>query len=437
MSNSRATAAQIISRVLKEKISLKDALSAGVNANINSRDRAFIQELCYGVIRWYAPLRQLCTYLLKKPLNASDQDVYALLLIGLYQLNYLRTSPHAAVHETVQGARELHKVWAVPLINGVLRSFQRQKVSLLKKLPKDSHFAHPDWLIKKLQHAWPNEWQTILAANNHLPPMSLRVNLLKITRKDYVQKLKDKGITGHLSELSATGIILDESCPVIKLPGFMEGEISIQDTAAQLATSLLLLKPGQKVLDACAAPGGKTTHILESQSDLLSCVAVDSDAIRLSKVKDNLNRLSLSDTKVQLLCAKAQNLKSIWKEGLFDRILLDAPCSGTGVIRKHPDIKLLRREEDIGKLAEQQYQLISSLWEILKPDGVLLYVTCSVLPEENSDVLIRFLSHHSDAKEEVLDESWGIACSIGRQIFPKIHGPDGFYYARLRKRLNN
>ena len=407
MSNSRATAAQIISRVIKEKISLKDALSAGLNANINSRDRAFIQELCYGVIRWYAPLRQLCAYLLKKPLNAADQNVYALLLIGLYQLNYLRTSPHAAVHETVQGARELNKVWAVPLINGVLRSFQRQKASLLKKLPKDSHFAHPDWLIKKLQQAWPNEWQTILAANNHLPPMSLRVNFLKITRKDYMQKLKDKDITGHLSELSATGIILDESSPVIKLPGFMQGEVSIQDTAAQLATSLLLLKPGQTVLDACAAPGGKTTHILESQSDLLSCVAVDSDAIRLSKVKENLNRLSLSDTKVQLLCAKAQNLKSIWKEGLFDRILLDAPCSGTGVIRKHPDIKLLRREEDIVKLAEQQYQLISSLWEILKPNGILLYVTCSVLPEENSDVLIRFLSLHADAKEEVLDETWG------------------------------
>lgn len=437
MSNSRAIAAQIISRVLKEKMSLKDALSQGVNANINSRDRAFIQELCYGVIRWYAPLRQLCAYLLKKPLNASDQNVYALLLIGLYQLNYLRTSPHAAVHETVQGARELNKLWAVPLINGVLRSFQRQKASLLKKLPKDSHFAHPDWLIKKLQQAWPNEWQTILAANNHLPPMSLRVNLLKIKRKDYIQKLKDKGITGHLSELSATGIILDESCPVIKLPGFMEGEVSIQDTAAQLATSLLLLKPRQTVLDACAAPGGKTTHILESQSDLLSCVAVDSDAIRLSKVKDNLNRLNLSDTKVQLLCAKAQNLKSIWKEGLFDRILLDAPCSGTGVIRKHPDIKLLRREEDIAKLAEQQYQLISSLWEILNPNGILLYVTCSVLPEENSDVLMRFLSHHADAKEEVLDGTWGVACSVGRQIFPQIHGPDGFYYARLRKGLNN
>lgn len=434
MLNSRTIAAQIISRVLKEKISLKDALASGIKANIASRDRGFIEELSYGVIRWYAPLRQLCSFLLKKPLSPADQDVYALLLIGLYQLNYLETSPHAAVHETVQAAKELHKVWAVPLINGVLRTFQRQKISLLKRLHKDIYFAHPDWLIKKLQQAWPNEWQTILTANNHLPPMSLRVNLLKVTRKDYNQKLKDYAIKGNLSELSSVGIILHESCPVFKLPGFIEGEISIQDTAAQLAAKLLLLEPGLRVLDACAAPGGKTTHILEAQPDLLSCVAVDHDAIRLNKVKDNLSRLGLGDTKVQLLYAKAQDLKNIWKGNLFDRILLDAPCSGTGVIRKHPDIKILRREEDIAKLAEQQYQLLSSLWGLLKPNGILLYATCSVLPEENVEVLRRFLSHCSNAIEEVIDETWGITCPIGRQILPQIHGPEGFYYAKLRKK---
>lgn len=433
MSNSRAIAAQIISNVLIEKISLTDAFAEGMTDAIDSRDRGFIQELCYGVIRWYAPLKQLCSYLLKKPLSPTDQDIYALLLIGLYQLNYLRTPSHAAVHETVQAARELNKAWAVPLINGVLRSFQRQKDSLLKKLPEEVHFAHPDWLIKKLQKAWPNDWQAILEANNHLPPMSLRVNLLKNTRKNYMQKLKDREITGKLSEWSKTGIILDESCPVLKLPGFMEGEISIQDTAAQLAASLLLLEPGQRVLDACAAPGGKTTHILEEQPELKNCVAVDHDAIRLNKIKENLTRLNIADDKVQLLCAKAQELKVNWKGELFDRILLDAPCSGTGVIRKHPDIKLLRREEDVAKLAEQQYQLLSNLWPLLNPNGILLYVTCSVLPEENSDVLLRFLSQYSDAKEDVIEADWGVACPIGRQILPEIHGPDGFYYARLRK----
>ena len=434
MSNSRAIAAQIISRVLVEGVSLTDAFTERLQSDIgSSRDRGFIQELCYGVIRWYGPLKQLCTYLLKKPLNPADQDIYALLLIGLYQLNYLKTSPHAAVHETVQAAREFNKSWAVPLINGVLRSFQRQQANLLKKIPHDLCYAHPEWLLKKLQRAWPNEWQAIIEANNHVPPMSLRINLLKNKREDYAKKLKDKNIAAQLSDLSKTGIVLEESCNVFKLPGFLEGEVSIQDTAAQLAAFLLMLQAGQRVLDACAAPGGKTAHILEAQPNLLSCIAVDKDAIRLNKVKDNLTRLGLVDNKVRLLCAKAEELRTSWKGELLDRILLDAPCSGTGVIRKHPDIKLLRREEDIAKLAEQQYQLLSSLWSLLKPNGILLYVTCSVLPEENSDVLLRFLSRYPDAKEDTLDVKWGVPCSIGRQIFPQIHGTDGFYYARLRK----
>ncbi|MFM2323016.1 MAG: ribosomal small subunit methyltransferase [Pseudomonadota bacterium] len=433
MSNSRAVAAQIISRVLVAGVSLTDAFDESLQDISSSRDRGFVQELCYGVLRWYGPLKQLCAYLLKKPLSPADQDIYALLLTGLYQLNYLKTSPHAAVHETVQAARELNKSWAVPLINGVLRSFQRQQISLLKKMPEDIHYAHPKWLLKRLQQAWPNEWQAIIAANNHVPSMSLRINFLKNKREDYAQKLRDKNITAQLSDLSKAGIILDESCNVFKLPGFSEGEVSIQDTAAQLAAFLLMLQAGQRVLDACAAPGGKTSHILETQPDLLSCIVVDKDAIRLNKVKDNLTRLGLADDKVQLLCAKAEELKSSWKRELLDRILLDAPCSGTGVICKHPDIKLLRREEDIVKLAEQQYQLLSGLWPLLKPDGILLYVTCSVLPEENSDVLVRFLSQYPDAKEEIIDAKWGVACPIGRQIFPQLHGTDGFYYARLRK----
>ena len=435
MSNTRRIAAQIIARFLKEKITLNRALSADINPEIDSCDRAFIQELCYGVVRWYFPLRKLSSYLLKKPLNTSDQDIYALLLIGLYQLNYLNTAPHAAVHETVQAAKELRKLWAAPLINGVLRSFQRQKAVLLEKLPKTTHLAHPDWLIKKLQQAWPNAWRSIIEANNHLPSMSLRVNRLKITREAYAQKLKDNNVNAKLSELSQSGIILDRSFPVDKLPGFMGGEVSIQDTAAQLAASLLLLERGQWVLDACAAPGGKTTHILETQPGLACCVAADSDVARLGRVKDNLKRLKLTDKKVQLLSMKIQDFKISWKGEMFDRILFDVPCSGTGVIRKHPDIKVLRREEDIAKLAEQQYQLLSNLWMFLKPGGILLYVTCSVLPEENTEILKRFLRHQLDASEEIIQETWGLACLIGRQILPEIRGPDGFYYARLRKQI--
>lgn len=433
MSNTRRIAAHIISRFLKEKIALNRILFAEVPSGIDVRDRAFIQELCYGVIRWYFPLKKLSSFLLKKSLNCLDQDIYALVLVGLYQLNYLNISPHAAVYETVQAAKELRKRWAAPLINGVLRSFQREKTVLLKKVSQITHLAHPDWLIKKLQHAWPNAWRSILDANNHLASMSLRVNQLEITRESYLQKLNNNNINATLSELSQSGIILDTSFPVDKLPGFRTGEISIQNISAQLSASLLLLEDGQHVLDACAAPGGKTTHILETQPELACCVAVDADVVRLTRLKNNLKRLKLTDKKIQLFPMKVQDFKIFWKGRMFDRILLDSPCSGTGVIRKHPDIKLLRREKDVIQLADQQYQLLSSLWGLLKPGGILLYVTCSVLPEENANVLKRFLTYHFDAREEIIRETWGLACPIGRQILPEIHGADGFYYARLRK----
>ena len=433
MNNPRALAAQIIARVLGGA-SLTDAFAEGIPNTVESRDRGFIQELCYGVIRWYEPLRQVCSYLLKKPLNANDRDIYALLLIGLYQFIYLKTAAHAAVHETVQAAKDLKKNWAAALINGILRSFQRQQTGLLKKLPNEAHYAHPRWLMKKLQQAWPKDWQAIVEANNQAPPMSLRVNRLKISRDDYLQKLQAKAIEATLSAISDVGIILNETCSVYGLPGFSEGEVSIQDTAAQLAAFLLMLQPKQSVLDACAAPGGKFAHILETQPDLQAAIALDQDKTRLSKIEENLSRLRLMRDGVKLVCTKAQLFKTSWKGEQFDRILLDAPCSGTGVIRRHPDIKLLRREEDIDKLARQQLELLLSLWPLLKPGGILLYATCSVLPEENQGVLQRFLRQQPDAHEHAIDEKWGVACEVGRQIFPQIHGTDGFYYARLQKK---
>ena len=434
MTNPRALAAQIIARVLTEGVSLTEAFAQGLAGVSDSRDRGFIQELCFGVIRWYGPLRQICSYLLKKPLSVSDQDIYALLLIGLYQFIYLKTAAHAAVHETVQAAKELKKNWAAPLINGVLRSFQRQQVGLLKKLSPEAHYAHPRWFIKKLQQAWPQDWQAIIEANNQAPPMSLRVNRLKGSRDSYLQKLQEKAIAAEPSAISAVGILLNEPCNVYGLPGFSAGEVSIQDTAAQLAAFLLMLQPKQCVLDACAAPGGKFSHILETQSDLQTAVAVDQDKIRLSKVAENLARLQLMSAKAKLICAKAQEFKTSWQGELFDRILLDAPCSGSGIIRRHPDIKLLRREEDIPKLAKQQLELLLALWPLLKPNGILLYATCSVLPEENQHVIHRFLAQQPDAKEDIIEAEWGVACQQGRQIFPQIHGTDGFYYARLLKK---
>jgi 16S rRNA (cytosine967-C5)-methyltransferase len=433
MLNSRALSAQIISRVVTEQRSLTEAFAKDLAAGADSRDRGFIQELSYGVIRWNEPLKQICSYLLKKPLGMHDQDIYALLLIGLYQFIYLKTAAHAAIHETVQAARALKKEWAVPLINGVLRSFQRQQVALLKKLPQKAHYAHPHWLIERLQQAWPERWQTILDINNQAPTISLRVNALQNSPANYLQKLNAKQITATLSSLSEVGITLTDTCHVVSLPGFAEGEISIQDTAAQLAAFLLMLQPQQHVLDACAAPGGKLTHILETQPNLHTCIALDHDKNRLQKVADNLSRLKLDQSNVQLICNTVQAFRTTCRDATFDRILFDVPCSGTGVIRRHPDIKLLRREQDIAKLAEQQFELLSALWPLLKPNGLLLYVTCSVLPEENQDVLQRFLSQQSNAKESPIEATWGVACRIGRQIFPTAHGTDGFYYARVLK----
>lgn len=434
MPNPRTLAAKIISHVLTDRISLTQAFAKELDAVDNSRDRGFVQELCYGVMRWYEPLRKISTGLLRKPLSTNDQDINALLLIGLYQFIYLKTAAHAAIHETVQVAKDLKKSWAVPLINAVLRSFQRQQMALLSKLPREAHYAHPTWFIKKLQQAWPTHWEAILAVNNQIPTMSLRVNCLETSRDKMLEKLEAKGIVAKPSPISELGIILDKACNVYELPGFSMGEISIQDTAAQLAASLLMLESKQHVLDACAAPGGKLAHILETQLDLACCVAIDQDKDRLRKVTDNLTRLKLMCDNVQLICSKVQAFKTSWQGEKFDRILLDAPCSGTGVIRRHPDIKLLRRENDIAKLAEQQFELLSALWPLLKPKGILLYVTCSVLPDENQLVLQRFLSQQSDAKEYSINVDWGIACSIGRQIFPQTQGTDGFYYARLLKK---
>ncbi|HSW68625.1 MAG TPA: 16S rRNA (cytosine(967)-C(5))-methyltransferase, partial [Gammaproteobacteria bacterium] len=265
---------------------------------------------------------------------------------------------------------------------------------------------------------------------NQHPPFSLRVNQKKITREKYMEKLAAQQMEVHLIPETLFGITLSVPCNVDQLPQFSEGHVSVQDGAAQLATELLSVLPNQRVLDAAAAPGGKTTHILESQPLLEKLIAVDRDPIRLDSVKENLDRLQL---KTDLICADAGNASEWWDGILFDRILLDAPCSASGVIRRHPDIKLLRKAEDIVQLSKEQSRLLSALWPLLKPNGLLVYATCSVYAEENARVLTAFIAANPDAKEEKINAAWGKACSIGRQILPGMHGMDGFYFACLRK----
>lgn len=430
--NLRAAAARVIYRVLIQGGSLSDCLPETLLQFQDARDQALIQALCYGVCRRYFYLEAMLYELLTHPLKDQDQDIFALLLVGLYQLTDMRIPEYAAVDDTVAAAKDFNKEWAKALINAVLRNYQRRKESLLVHLADnpEAMFSHPDWFIGMLKKSWPEHVGAIMTANNQHPPFALRVNQCHGSREQYLEKLAAQHQEAQIIPETENGIVLSEACDVKLLPGFAAGDISVQDGAAQLAAQLLMLEPGLRVLDACAAPGGKTAHIAEMQPNLAALVAVDNDANRLRTVVENLQRLQLQADCVHSDVAKTQQW---WDGQLFDRILLDAPCSASGVIRRHPDIKLLRRPEDVQNLVAEQTRLLTALWACLKIGGVLLYATCSIFPRENSKVLAAFLAEHPDAEEDKITASWGVACDIGRQILPGMHGMDGFYYARLKK----
>lgn len=430
--NLRAAAANIIHQVANNGKSLSDVLPPMLDKFKEQRDQALLQALCYGVCRRYFFLSAIADALLEKPLKQKDQDIFCLLLVGLFQIIDMRIPDYAAVDETVAAVKDLNKVWAKGLVNAVLRNYQRSAETLVDKLTKndESAYSHPAWIVGKLKKYWPSHWQQILNANNAHPPFALRVNTQKITRENYLQKLQKYSIEADIIPETSAGIIVKNPMDALSLPGFKEGEISVQDGAAQMSASLLELVPGLTILDACAAPGGKTAQILETEPQLKKCIAIDNSENRLQLVKDNLQRLDLTAECIQ---QDAGNTPAWWDGQLFDRILLDAPCSASGVIRRHPDIKLLRRPEDIQNLAKEQERLLTALWPLLKTDGIFLYVTCSIFPEENHRLLERFLTTHPDAKEEKIQAIWGLDCSVGKQILPGMHDMDGFYYARLRK----
>jgi 16S rRNA (cytosine967-C5)-methyltransferase len=414
---------------LQDGQSLTAALDNAFLTMDSVKDRAFIQALCYGVCRQFHRLDFILSQLLDKPLK--DIDVKALALVGLYQLKFMRVKPHAAVSETVLAARK--KPWAKSLINAVLRTYLREQEGLEHKADKSpiAALSHPEWLIKQVEHDWPEQVLKILLENNQQPPMVLRVNLSKISRESYLQLLTEQDIAAQIVSFCPSAIILDKPVPVDLLPGFVDGLVSVQDTAAQLAAGLLDVQPGHRVLDVCAAPGGKTAHILESQSQLKELVAVDIDAARMQRVGENLQRLNLQ---AKLVVGDAANPQSWWDGKPFDRILLDAPCSALGVIRRHPDIKLLRRAEDIGQLQALQKTILQSVWPLLASGGLMLYATCSILKQENEQQIKAFLAEHSDAVELPIDADWGTAGACGRQILTGESVMDGFYYARISKR---
>lgn len=418
----RAFAVQQIMRVTHQGLSLSQLQT---NEQFSARDNALIQHLCYGVIRYYFSLSAIAKKLLQKPLKDKDQDVYTLLLVGLYQILHLNTPEHAAVSETVKATKQLKKPWAKGLLNACLRRFLREREAILSGIQT---INHPDWLSNRIREAWPDDADDLLMANDSQAPMVLRVNLQKISRAQFLESLAPT-ITAHACRRSRAGVCLHQPMAVYEIPGFKQGWFSVQDEAAQLAVEFLQIETQQTVLDACAAPGGKTTHILE-QANEVQVTAIDKDDRRCEKIHENLQRLGLS---ANVVCADSCYPQQAWGEILYDRILLDAPCSATGVIRRHPDIKLLRQAKDITNLAKTQLFLLNQLSTLLKKDGLLMYCTCSVLPEENDNIIKQFIGTRNDIELVELQAQDCLATRFGLQSLPHRTGMDGFYYCLMRK----
>jgi 16S rRNA (cytosine967-C5)-methyltransferase len=432
--NTRALATQAVHAVLTDGYSLSHCLPLFKNKCKTAEDAAFLQALVFGVIRWYPRLEFFANQLLKKPVKQKDNDLLHLIAVGLYQLTDMHVPEHAALAETVEAARLLNKPWATGLINAVLRSYQRRSADLKQLLQSNdaAYYAHPQWLIDTLKIDWPNHWQAILTANNILPPLSLRVNTQKVSRTDYAEQLEKANILATAIPYTYSGIVLKIPTDITTLPGFDAGLFSVQDGAAQLSATLLELAPNLRVLDACAAPGGKTTHILETEPKLAGLIAIDISRERTSVISENLARLQLQAT---VIAADARNPATWWDGKSFDRILCDAPCSSAGVIRRHPDIKYLKTAGDLINLAQQQMQLLNALWPLLKPGGILVYATCSVFAKENDVCVQTFLHATKDAFLLPISIAFGVPKTVGHQILPGQNDMDGFYYARIGKKI--
>lgn len=431
--NTRALAALCCFQVIDQGKSLSEALPQAQQQLSNPQDSALLQEICFGVMRQLPQLETVCQQLMEKPLIKQLRPLQFLLYVGIYQLKFMRIPDHAAISETVEAARSLKGQALTKLINAVLRNVQRQpQLFDFEQAPDAVKYNHPGWLITELQHAYPAQWQTILQASQQKAPLWLRVNISQISPSDYTIALEQAGIafSQPLPQLPAA-ILLAEACDITTLPGYQQGWFSVQDAAAQFAARFLQAENQHHVLDACCAPGGKTCHILELAPEA-TLLALDKDPQRLHRVHDNLQRLGLN---AQVQAADAATPQSWWNGQLFDRILLDVPCSATGVIRRHPDIRWLRKKADIAQLAATQQQILQQIWPLLAPGGVLLYATCSILPAENRQQIIHFLQQTADAEllplpiDDVQDHGW--------QILPGQHNMDGFFYALLRKTVSS
>lgn len=423
--NLRSMAAQAIEKVVEQGQSLSNILPP-LQQKVSDKDKALLQELCFGVLRTLSQQEWLINKLMSRPMTGKQRTIHYLIMVGFYQLLHTRIPPHAALAETVEGAVAIKRPQLKGLINGVLRQFQRQQEELVAEFNQsEQRFLHPEWLLKRLKKAYPQQWESIVDANNQRPPMWLRVNRIHHTRDEWLALLEHAEMSGFTHDAYPDAVRLASPAPVQALPGFDQGWVTVQDASAQGCITWLAPQNGERILDLCAAPGGKTTHILEAAPQA-KVMAVDVDEQRLSRVYDNLKRLGL---KAEVKQGDGRTPSQWCGDEQFDRILLDAPCSATGVIRRHPDIKWLRRDRDINELAQLQSEILDAVWPHLKSGGTLVYATCSVLPEENAQQIAAFLKRTPDAALHMT----GTDDVPGIQNLPGAEEGDGFFYAKLIK----
>ncbi len=425
----RVIAARVLDAVLHHGRSLKAELAQALGSLNDPRDRALVEAICFTVLRQPARYEAALRAWMSKPLPRRDGELKALVFAGFAQLDPLALPAHAALAATVDAARVLGRTHQAGLVNALLRRAQREGI------PAGEAHAHwPRWLRERIAADWPQDEAAILDASAAEPPMWLRINRRQTTPAHYLARLHDAGIAAQLDADVPDGVRLDTPVAVAMLPGFAEGAASVQDASAQLVAEALAPAPGARVLDACVAPGGKTAHLLERDA-AVRLTAIDIDAKRLERVRSNLSRLGLH-AGVKLDAADAADTTAWWDGTPFDAVLLDAPCSATGIVRRQPDVLQHRRASDLQALSATQSRLLDALWTTLAPGGVLLYATCSILRVENEAQVEAFLARTSDAVAETLPDRFGRSTGAGRQRLPGEGGFDGFYYARLRKRAH-
>ena len=431
MNDTRALAAQALADIALRGVSLREALDQRAPKLRDPRDRALLTALLSDGARWWLRFDAALDRLLDKPLRRKEPEVHALLVLGLVQLEVLQLQDYAAVAATVEATRALNRPRLAGLANAVLRRWQRERTTLLAELDAQpqTRYAMPPWLVQAIAADWPAQADAVLADSDREPPLMLRANRRRTSRDTLIEQLRAAGYTAQAHPWLADGIVLPHSSDVTRMPGFAQGFFAVQDGAAQVSADLADVRDGQRVLDACAAPGGKACHLLERADVALT--ALEFDGARAARIRQNLERLGLQ---AELHIGDAADPSAWWDGKPYDRILIDAPCSATGVLRRRPDVRLHRRASDIAALVAQQQRILAALWPLLAPGGKLVYVTCSLLRAENEAVIASFVAGQNDVHAASVSLPVGQAAAVGWQILPGDGDLDGMYYAVLERR---